>query len=196
MQGLADGYFIIPYTLSDYIATAGLTKVTTDHESFKEAADRTDSMTKELLGIRGNKTVLQFHRDLGNFMWENVGMGRTKQSLEHAIGEIKKLHGEFWQNLKLLGTDEELNKDLEYAGRLADYFELGELMARDALHRNESCGGHFREEYQTPDGEALRNDDEYCYVAAWEYGGENAEPILHKEELEFEALPLQTRSYK
>jgi succinate dehydrogenase / fumarate reductase, flavoprotein subunit len=196
MQGLADGYFIIPYTLSDYIATAGPTKVTTDHESFKEAADRTDSMTKKLLGIKGNKTVLQFHRELGNIMWENVGMGRTKQSLEHAIGEIKKLHGEFWQNLKLLGTDEELNKDLEYAGRLADYFELGELMARDALHRNESCGGHFREEYQTPDGEALRNDDEYCYVAAWEYGGENAEPILHKEELEFEALPLQTRSYK
>jgi succinate dehydrogenase / fumarate reductase, flavoprotein subunit len=196
MQGLADGYFIIPYTLSDYIATAGPIKVTTDHESFKEAADRTDSMTKKLLGIKGNKTVLQFHRELGNIMWENVGMGRTKQSLEHAIGEIKKLHGEFWQNLKLLGTDEELNKDLEYAGRLADYFELGELMARDALHRNESCGGHFREEYQTPDGEALRNDDEYCYVAAWEYGGENAEPILHKEELEFEALPLQTRSYK
>jgi succinate dehydrogenase / fumarate reductase, flavoprotein subunit len=196
MQGLADGYFIIPYTLSDYIATSGLTKVTTDHDGFREAADRTDRMTKRLLGIKGNKTVMQFHRELGSIMWESVGMGRTKTSLEHAIGEIKKLRGEFRQNLKLLGTDQELNKDLEYAGRLADYFELGELIARDALDRSESCGGHFREEYQTPDGEALRNDEMYSFVSAWEYAGDDAEPVLHKEPLTFEAVPLQTRSYK
>ncbi len=196
MQGLADGYFIIPYTLGDYIATTNPGKVSTDHEGFKEAAERTGQMTKKLIDIKGNKTVLQFHRELGSIMWENVGMGRTKESLERAIVEIKKLRDEFWQNLKLLGTDQELNKDLEYAGRLADYFELGDLMARDGLDRNESCGGHFREEFQTPDGEALRNDEKYCYVSAWEYAGDNAAPVLHKESLDFEAVPLQTRSYK
>jgi succinate dehydrogenase / fumarate reductase, flavoprotein subunit len=196
MQGLADGYFIIPYTLGDYLASTDLPPVTVEDEAFKQSADEVTQVTKKLLGINGRKTVLQFHRELGKIMWENVGMARTKKSLELAIKEIKKLREEFWQNLKVVGTDGDLNKDLEYAGRLADYFELGELMAKDALHRNESCGGHFREEYQTADGEALRDDKKFTYVAAWEYKGEGKQPALHKEPLKFEAVKLVQRSYK
>jgi len=196
MQGLADGYFVIPYTLGDYLASTELPKVTTDDEAFKDATNGVESMTKKLLGINGNKTVLQFHRELGKIMWNNVGMARTKKSLEEAIKQIQVLREEFWQNLKLIGTDQELNKDLEYAGRLADYFELGELMARDALQRNESCGGHFREEYQTEDGEALRNDKEYAYVSVWEHKGDGKKPKLHKENLKFESVKLAQRSYK
>lgn len=196
MQGLADGYFVIPYTLGDYLASTELPNVTTDDEAFKEATDGVSQMTQKLLGINGNKTVLQFHRELGKIMWNNVGMARTKKSLEDAIKQIKTLREEFWQNLKLIGSDRELNKDLEYAGRLADYFELGELMAQDALQRKESCGGHFREEYQTEDGEALRNDKEFSYVSAWEYKGDSKKPKLHKEPLKFEAVKLVQRSYK
>jgi succinate dehydrogenase / fumarate reductase, flavoprotein subunit len=196
MQGLADGYFVIPYTLGDYLASTELPKISTDHDAFGQAADGVTAMTKKLLGIKGDKTVLQFHRELGKIMWDNVGMARTKQSLERAMKEIQHLREEFWQNLKLVGSDEDLNKDLEYAGRLADYFELGELMAKDALHRNESCGGHFREEYQTEEGEALRDDKKFSYVAAWEYTGEGKQPKLHKEPLKFEAIKLAQRSYK
>lgn len=196
MQGLADGYFVIPYTLGDYLASTELPRVSTDDDAFKEATDGVSHITKKLLGINGDKTVLQFHRDLGKIMWNTVGMARTKKSLETAIKQIKTLREEFWQNLKLIGSDQELNKDLEYAGRLADYFELGELMAQDAWHRKESCGGHFREEYQTKDGEALRNDKEFAYVAAWEYNGEGKKPKLHKEQLKFEAVKLAQRSYK
>lgn len=196
MQGLADGYFVIPYTLGDYLASTELPKVTTDDEAFADAADGVQQMTQKLLDINGNKTVLQFHRDLGKIMWNKVGMARTKKGLEQGIKEIQKLREEFWQNLKLIGSDRELNKDLEYAGRLADYFELGELMAQDALHRNESCGGHFREEHQTEDGEALRNDKEFAYVAAWEYKGEGKKPKLHKEPLKFQSVKLTQRSYK
>jgi succinate dehydrogenase / fumarate reductase, flavoprotein subunit len=196
MQGLADGYFIIPYTLGDYLATADLPPVTIGHDSFNEAASGVTQMTNTLLTINGTKTVLQFHRELGKIMWNNVGMARTKASLERAITEIAALRGEFWENLRLIGSDGELNKDLEYAGRLADYLELGELMARDALHRNESCGGHFREEYQTKDGEALRDDQKFCYVGVWEYKGAGKNPKLHKEPLKFEAVKLTQRSYK
>ncbi len=196
MQGLADGYFVIPYTIGDYLASTELPKVTSNHDAFADAADGVQQMTQKLLGINGSKTVLQFHRELGKIMWNNVGMARTKKSLQDAVKKIKNLREEFWQNLKLIGRDQELNKDLEYAGRLADYFELGELMAQDALHRNESCGGHFREEYQTEDGEALRNDKEFAYVAAWEYKGEGKKPKLHKEPLKFQAVKLTQRSYK
>jgi len=196
MQGLADGYFVIPYTLGDYLASTELPKVSTEDDAFNEASDNVSQITQKLLGINGNKTVLQFHRELGKIMWDNVGMARTKKSLETAIGKIKDLRGEFWENLKVIGSDQGFNKDLEYAGRLADYFELGELMAQDALHRNESCGGHFREEYQTEDGEALRDDDNFTYVAAWEYKGEGKKPKLHKEPLKFEAVKLAQRSYK
>ena len=196
MQGLADGYFVIPYTLGDYLASTELPKVSTEDDAFNEASDNVSQITQKLLGINGNKTVLQFHRELGKIMWGNVGMARTKKSLETAIGQIKDLRSEFWENLKLIGSDQGFNKDLEYAGRLADYFELGELMAQDALHRNESCGGHFREEYQTEDGEALRDDDNFTYVAAWEYKGEGKKPKLHKEPLNFEAVKLAQRSYK
>ncbi len=196
MQGLADGYFVIPYTLGDYLASTELPKVSTEDDAFNEASDNVSQITQKLLGINGNKTVLQFHRELGKIMWGNVGMARTKKSLETAIGQIKDLRGEFWENLKVIGSDQGFNKDLEYAGRLADYFELGELMAQDALHRNESCGGHFREEYQTEDGEALRDDDHFTYVAAWEYKGEGKKPKLHKEPLQFEAVKLAQRSYK
>ncbi len=196
MQGLADGYFVIPYTLGDYLASTELPGVSPEDDAFNEATDNVSQMTRKLLGINGNKTVLQFHRELGTIMWDNAGMARTKKGLELAIKQIKTLREEYWQNLKLIGNDRELNKDLEYAGRLADYFELGELMAQDALHRKESCGGHFREEYQTEDGEALRNDKEFTYVAAWEYKGEGKKPKLHKEPLKFEAVKLTQRSYK
>jgi succinate dehydrogenase / fumarate reductase, flavoprotein subunit len=196
MQGLADGYFVIPYTLGDYLASTELPKVSTEDDAFNEASDNVTQLTQKLLGINGNKTVLQFHRELGKIMWDNVGMARTEKSLETSIGQIKELQGEFWENLKLIGSDQEFNKNLEYAGRLADYFELGELIAQDALHRNESCGGHFREEYQTEDGEALRDDNNFTYVAAWEYKGEGKNPTLHKEPLKFEAVKLAQRSYK
>lgn len=196
MQGLADGYFVIPYTLGDYIATTDLPKVSTDHEAFKEAEDTSKQRINKLLSIKGNKTVQELHRELGHIMWDNVGMSRNREGLQNAIESIGKLRAEFWQNVFIPGENETLNKNLEFALRVADFLELGELVAHDAIHREESCGGHFREEYQTDDGEALRNDEQFAYVAAWEYNGDQKIPELHKEYLTFENVKLTQRSYK
>lgn len=196
MQGLADGYFVLPYTIGDYLAGTELEKVDNQHAAFKEAADEAKGRYDKLLSIKGNKTVKEFHRDLGQIMWDKVGMARNEKGLKEAIVEIAKLKEEFWNNVKIAGEANTLNKNLEFAGRLADFFEVGDLMARDALHRTESCGGHFREESQSPEGEALRKDDKFSYVAAWEYKGEDQEPEMHKEELIFENVTPTQRSYK
>ncbi|WP_457652518.1 fumarate reductase/succinate dehydrogenase flavoprotein subunit [Rhodocaloribacter sp.] len=196
MQGLADGYFVVPATLGNYIARGGLDAVGTDHEAFAEAESEARARLEKLLGIQGDKTVVEFHRELGKIMWDYVGMSRNREGLEHAIEAIAKLREEYWRRVKVPGEEAMYNKYLEFAGRVADFLELGQLMAQDALHREESCGGHFREEYQTPDGEALRRDDLFAYVAAWEYTGDPAHPRLHKEELNFENVKLTTRSYK
>ena len=195
MQGLSDGYFIIPYTIGDYLAGTDLKKADTNHEAFKDATNEAKSKYEKLLSINGNKTVKEFHKELGTILWNKVGMGRNAQGLKEAIEEIPKLKEEYWQNVKVAGEMNTLNKNLEFAGRVADYMELGELMARDALQRAESCGGHFREESQTPEGEALRKDDEYTYVAAWEYKDQGRWE-LHKEDLVFENVELTQRSYK
>jgi len=196
MQGLADGYFIIPYTIGDYFANNKFAKVAEDHPACKEALGEVTGRVRKLLSIRGKRTVDSLHRELGKIMWENCGMGRNKKGLEEALRKIPELREEFWKSLNVLGGNEEFNQSLEKAGRLADFLELGELMCKDALDRNESCGGHFREEYQTPEGEAMRDDDNYCYVAAWEYQGPGKEPALHKEPLEFEYVKPAQRSYK
>jgi succinate dehydrogenase flavoprotein subunit len=196
MQGLADGYFIVPYTIGDYLAGSKLEKVDARHAAVREAESRVHERTKRLLSIKGKRTVTSFHRELGQVMWDYCGMARDEASLKKALERIPELRDEFWKNVNVLGSGEELNQALENAGRVADFIELGELMCIDALHRNESCGGHFREEFQTPDGEALRNDAEYSYVAAWEYGGANNRPILNKEPLTFEYVHPTQRSYK
>jgi succinate dehydrogenase / fumarate reductase flavoprotein subunit len=196
MQGLADGYFVIPYTIGDYLAQTAPTPVTTQHPAFATAEAEVRGRIEKLLSIKGNRTPGQFHKALGHIMWEYCGMARSAEGLRHAKAEIQKLRQEFWQDLKLTGTNEELNQMLESAGRVADFIELGELMVDDALHRNESCGGHFREEYQTPENEALRDDENFAYVAAWEYAGEGKPEILNKEELQFENVKLTQRSYK
>lgn len=196
MQGLADGYFVIPYTLANYLATNTFTKIAEDQKEFSAAAEEAKSQITKLLSINGKKTVTEFHRELGKIMWDHVGMARNEMGLKHALQEIPKLREEFWQNVLIPRDGDSLNKNLEFAGRVADFLELGELMARDALLRNESCGGHFREEFQTPDGEAQRNDDQYAYVTAWEFAGKDQEPILNKEPLEFENVHLSQRSYK
>lgn len=196
MQGLADGYFVIPYTLGDYLARNPLPPVDTQDDSFAEAEASVRSKTQKLLSIQGDKTIMQFHRQLGQLVWDHVGMSRDRNGLETVIGKIQALRTEFWQNLRVPGEANTLNKNLEYAGRLADFLELGELMARDALNREESCGGHFREEYQTPDGEARRNDRDYAYVAAWAYSGDEQPPELHRESLVFDNVELTQRSYK
>jgi len=196
MQGLSDGYFVLPYTIGDYLAGADLQKVTTDHEAFKEAANASKTLFDKLLSVKGNKTVKEFHRELGDILWNNVGMSRSEEGLKKALEEIPKLREEFWQNVKIAGKAESLNKNLEFAGRMADYLELAELMAYDALHRNESCGGHFREESQTEEGEALRDDKNLTYVAAWEFKGLGKKWELHKESLDFENVELTQRSYK
>ena len=196
MQGLSDGYFVISHTLGDYIANNDLPEMPETSEAFTAAEGDASKRINKLLNINGNRTVLEFHRDLGKIMWENVGMSRNKQGLESAIAEIRNLREEFWQNLRVPGEAATYNKNLEFAGRVADFLELGELMAGDALHREESCGGHFREEYQTEEGEALRNDEEFSYVAAWEYEGDKQVPTLHKEELEFDRVAQTQRSYK
>jgi len=196
MQGLADGYFVIPYTIGDYLAKTPPTPVTTDHPAFVEATNAVFDRLNKLLNINGTRTPDDFHKALGHIMWEYCGMSRNAEGLEHAKRKIQKLRQEFWQDLKVVGQGEELNQTLEKAGRVADFLELGELMVDDALDRKESCGGHFREEYQTPEGEALRNDDEYAYVAAWEYQGDNQPEKLNKEELTFENVKLTQRSYK
>ena len=195
MQGLADGYFVIPYTLGEYLAGTKLESVTTDHEAFKTAESEVTAKLNKLLSIKGKRTVTDFHRSLGKIMWDEVGMARTKEGLEKAISQIQALKKEFWENVNIPGDQNHYNKNLENAMRVADFLELGELMARDALEREESCGGHFREEYQTPTGEALRNDEDFTHVAAWEYNGEDKVPTLHKEELEFENVKLTQRSY-
>jgi succinate dehydrogenase / fumarate reductase flavoprotein subunit len=196
MQGLADGYFVIPYTIGDYLASIKLEKVTTDHAEFKAAKEAVEARTKKFLSINGTRTVDSFHRELGKIMWDKCGMARDAAGLKQALQEIPKLREEFWKNVKVLGTGEGLNQSLEKAGRVADFLEFAELMCLDALEREESCGGHFRTEYQTPDGEAQRNDEKFAYVAAWEYAGEGKAPILNKEPLAFENVHLSTRSYK
>ncbi len=197
MQGLADGYFVIPNTLGDYLANIGWNdKVGTDHPAFKEAMDAVNSRVNKLLSIKGKKTVDEFHRELGLTLWEYCGMSRNEAGLKIAKKKIQELKEEFWKNVDVLGSANELNMELEKAGRVADFIELGELMVDDALSRSESCGGHFREESQTPDGEALRRDEEFTFVSAWEYKGENQPEELHKEELKFENVKLTQRSYK
>jgi succinate dehydrogenase / fumarate reductase, flavoprotein subunit len=196
MQGLADGYFVIPYTIGDYLATSALTKVTTEHAAFKEASDNAQQHINRLLSVKGHRGIREIHRELGRILWDDVGMARTEQSLRGALESIPKLRDDFWQNVSVPGTPDNLNQSLEYAGRVADYLEFAELLAFDALHRRESCGGHFREESQTPDGEALRDDANYSYVAAWEFKGVGKQPELHKEPLEFEEVHPTQRSYK
>ncbi|MFM9837823.1 MAG: fumarate reductase/succinate dehydrogenase flavoprotein subunit [Cyclobacteriaceae bacterium] len=197
MQGLADGYFVIPYTIGDYLATIGWAdKVSTDHPAFKEAMQSSTDRMEKLINIKGKKTVDEFHRHLGLTMWEYCGMSRSEQGLKKAKQIIQDIKKEFWTNVCVLGSNNELNQELEKANRVADFIELGELMVDDALARGESCGGHFREESQTPEGEALRKDDEFAYVSAWEFKGENQPEELHKEELRFENVKLTQRSYK
>jgi succinate dehydrogenase / fumarate reductase flavoprotein subunit len=196
MQGLADGYFVLPLTVGDYVAGSKLAPVTTDHPAFKQAEAAVAERTGQLLGIAGKRTVDSFHRELGQIMWNKCGMARNAAGLREALAQIPALRAEFWRNVNIPGSAETLNQALEKAGRVADFLELGELICRDALHREESCGGHFREEYQTEEGEAKRDDEHFAYVAAWEWSGENQEPRLHKEPLDFEYVHLAQRSYK
>jgi succinate dehydrogenase / fumarate reductase flavoprotein subunit len=198
MQGLSDGYFIIPYTVGNYIAGEELEKVSTDHEAFDEAAKASQDQLDKLLAVKGDKSLIEFHRELGKIMWDKVGISRSKEGLESAIEEIRALREDFWKNVRVPGESNYYNKYLEFAARIADFFELAELMALDALDRDESCGCHLRDEYQTEEGEALRNDEDYAFVSAWEYLGVNGklETKRHKEELEFEFVELKQRSYK
>ncbi|QNI34075.1 fumarate reductase/succinate dehydrogenase flavoprotein subunit [Alloacidobacterium dinghuense] len=196
MQGLSDGYFVIPYTIGNYLASNKFGKVDASSEESRSAVANVQQVTQKLLSIKGKRTVDSFHRELGKIMWDECGMSRTAQGLEKAIGQIRALHEEYWQNVNVPGSGDDLNQSLEKAGRVADFFELGELMCIDALDRNESCGGHFREEYQTPDGEAQRDDEHFSYVAAWEYRGSGAPEELHKEPLTFNYVHPSQRSYK
>ena len=196
MQGLADGYFIIPYTIGDYLATNKFTPVKTDGAEFAAVQKEVHQRIEKLLSVRGKRSPDEFHKQLGKIMWEYVGMGRNKASLKKALKEIPELREEFWKDVKVVGTADDLNSELERAGRVADFLELGELLARDALQRNESCGGHFREEYQTEEGEAKRDDKNFAYVAAWEFVAEGKDQRLHKEPLTFEYVKPSQRSYK
>jgi succinate dehydrogenase / fumarate reductase flavoprotein subunit len=196
MQGLADGYFVIPYTIGDHFVRAGISKVTTDHPEFKKCEQEVAARARKLLSIKGKRTPDSFHRELGKIMWELCGMGRNEACLKKALDLIPALRDEFWHNVKVAGQADDLNQQLELAGRVADFLELGELVCLDALTRRESCGAHFREESQTAEGEALRNDKEFCFVSAWEYKGPGQKPELHKEALEFENVQLAQRSYK
>lgn len=195
MQGLADGYFVIPYTIGDYLSKEIAVKpISTEHEAFAEAEKNVNDTINKLLNVKGTKSVDHYHKKLGKVMWDKCGMARNTKGLEEAINEIREIRNEFWQNVRVTGLADEFNPELEKAGRVADFLELGELMCIDALHRNESCGGHFREESQTEEGEALRNDSEYSYVAAWESNGDKWN--LHKEALNFENIKIAQRSYK
>ena len=197
MQGLADGYFVLPYTIGDYLADEIRTgPIPTDTKEFDQAEEKVQNTLLKLIEINGSKPVDYFHKRLGKIMWEYVGMARNKEGLEYAISEIKKIRNEFWNEVKIPGSLDEMNSELEKAGRVVDFLELGELFAKDALERTESAGGHFREESQTPEGEALRNDKDFAFTSAWEYVGEPSEAILHKEELEFNDIELKQRSYK
>jgi succinate dehydrogenase / fumarate reductase flavoprotein subunit len=196
MQGLADGYFVIPYTLAHYMASTPLPKVTTDHDAFAEAEANVQARITRILNVKGSKSPRELHRDLGRLLWDDVGMARNEAGLRRALAKIPQLRDEFWQNVSVPGDPNNLNKNLEYAGRVADYFEFAELLALDALERTESCGGHFREESQTPEGEAQRDDAKFSYVAAWEFTGVGKPPTLHKEPLTFEYVKPSQRSYK
>jgi succinate dehydrogenase / fumarate reductase flavoprotein subunit len=196
MQGLADGYFVLPYTIGDYLASVKPDKLDATHPAFVEAVRGVEERTARLLAINGTRSADSIHKELGHIMWEKCGMARNAKGLREALAAIPKLREEFWRSVAVPGTGAELNQSLEKAGRVADFLEFAELMVLDALHREESCGGHFREEHQTPDGEALRDDEKFAYVAAWEYAGEGKVPILNKEPLAFENVHLSTRSYK
>jgi succinate dehydrogenase / fumarate reductase flavoprotein subunit len=197
MQGLADGYFVLPYTIGNYLADDIRTgPIPTDTKEFDEAEKLQVDRLNKLANNNGTKSVDHFHKKLGLIMWNKCGMSRNAKDLESAISEIKELREEFYRDVKVPGDANEMNQELEKAGRVADFLELGELFAKDALHRNESCGGHFREEYQTEEGEAMRDDENFMYVAAWEYKGEPSAAVLHKENLEYENIEVKTRSYK
>jgi succinate dehydrogenase / fumarate reductase flavoprotein subunit len=207
MQGLADGYFVIPYTIGSYLSAEvtrmsaekdkadSIDKLKTKHPEFEKAEKEVSDRLNKLLSIKGTKSVDHFHKQLGKIMWDQCGMARSEAGLKKAIEQIRKIKEEFWKDVRVLGSADEMNPELEKAGRVADFIELGELMCIDALHRNESCGGHFREEYQTEEGEANRDDVNFAYVAAWEYKGDS-QFELHKEELKFEAIKIAARSYK
>jgi succinate dehydrogenase / fumarate reductase flavoprotein subunit len=196
MQGLADGYFVLPNTIGDYLASSKLEKIDGSHAAVKAAEANVADITNKLLNGKGTRTVDSFHRELGKLMWEYCGMARNAAGLKKALSAIPALREQYWREVKVLGTGDELNQSLEKAGRVADFFELAELMCLDALKRNESCGGHFREEYQTPEGEAQRDDEHYSYAAAWEFQGVGSAPALHKEALSFEYVHPAQRSYK
>lgn len=196
MQGLADGYFVLPFTIGNYLASSKLDKISAAHDGFKSAKEGIQLEINKLMSIKGNRTVESFHKALGRITWEYCGMGRNEAGLKKALSEIPKLREEFWNNVKIPGDANYVNPELEKACRVADFLEQGELMCEDALHRKESCGGHFREESQTPEGEAQRDDANFCYVAAWEWQGANKKQVLHKEDLHFESIKLATRSYK
>ena len=196
MQGLADGYFILPYTIGNYFASTKPVKTDTGHPEFKKAMEGVEALTKKLLSVNGRRSVTSFHRELGKIMWEKCGMARNEAGLKEALKRIPELRAEFWKDVKVTGENNSLNQDLEAAGRVADFLEFAELICLDALTRNESCGGHFRVEYQTPDGEALRDDEHYSFVSAWEYQGPDQPPVLNKEPLVYEEVHMSTRSYK
>jgi succinate dehydrogenase / fumarate reductase flavoprotein subunit len=196
MQGLADGYFILPYTIGTYIAAMKEPRPAADHAEFRKTEEEIVQRTNKLLAIKGKKTVREFHRELGLMVWDNVGMARTAASLKQALSKVVEIRNEFWENVNVPGSGEELNQSLEHAGRVADFLEFAELLAYDALQRDESCGGHFREEHQTEDGEAKRDDDHFAYVAGWEYQGTDNYPELNKEVLNYEFVHMATRSYK
>ena len=195
MQGLADGYFVLPYTLGHYLATAKRPRPATSRAEFKQAEADTRAFIQRLLTIKGKRTPTSLHRELGRLLWEKCGMARNEAGLQEALRRIPELRAEFWQNVNVPGESGDLNQSLEYAGRVADFMEFAELLCHDALHRRESCGGHFREEFQTPDGEARRDDQNFAYVAAWEYQGLEKPPVLHKEPLQYEEISMSTRSY-
>ncbi len=196
MQGLADGYFIIPYTIGEYLASEKFEKIDANHPEVKKVEKDVEETIRKMLSIKGKKTVDEIHRELGKIMWDNVGMARNEKGLKEAITKIDEIKAEFWKNVNVAGQNEELNQSLEKAGRVADFIELGKLIAEDALHRNESCGGHFREEYQTEEGEAKRDDENFAYAAAWEFKGDIVKPELHKEQLAFDYVKPTQRSYK
>jgi succinate dehydrogenase / fumarate reductase flavoprotein subunit len=197
MQGLADGYFVLPATIGDELAPMlGTDPVPVDDPAFREAEAAARDRVNRLLAVGGTRSVDHFHRELGKILWDNCGMARSADSLDKALGDIPALREEFWSDVRVLGENESFNQSLERAGRVADFLEFGELLVRDARHREESCGGHFRVEHQTEEGEALRNDDEFAYVAAWEWTGEDSPQVLHKEPLTFAEIALAQRSYK
>jgi succinate dehydrogenase / fumarate reductase flavoprotein subunit len=196
MQGLADGYFIIPYTIGDYLATSKFEAVDASNPAAQEAGKNAEETTKKLFGARGKRTADDFHRELGKVMWDLCGMARNEAGLKKALAVVPALREEFWKDVRVPGSADNFNPEIERAGRVADFLELAELLVRDALHREESCGGHFREEYHTEEGEAKRDDERFAYVAAWEFKGVGEAPVLHKEPLAFEYVKPSQRSYK